>query len=99
MLKENGQLDKARYSGYVFSVLVESDGSLHLMDKNVPETTVFLEFIKQEKKWYTGVLSRKPIPSLLKLKVPKELFEGVDRKKLIIQKDLAIQHTLKTEQE
>lgn len=95
MQKETGQLDKARYSDYVFSVLVERDGSLHLVDKNVPKAAVFFGFIKQEKTWSPGISSGRPIPSLLKLKVPKELFEGVDRKKLIIQKDLAIQDTLK----
>jgi len=93
-LNETGKLDKASYADYVFNVLVERDGSLYLMDKDIPKATVFSGFIKQEQKWYMGIMSGNPIPSLLKLKVPKELFERAERKKLITQKDLAIQDTL-----
>lgn len=93
-LKEAGQLDKATYSGYVFNLIVERDGSLHLADKTVPTDTVISRFIKQERGWSPGIMSGRPISSSLKLKVPKELFKAVEQEKLIIQRDLVIQGAL-----
>jgi hypothetical protein len=94
VLKEAGQLDKATYSGYVFNLIVERDGSLHLADKTVPTDTVISRFIKQERRWSIGIMSGRPISSFLKLKVPKELFKAVEQGKLIIQRDLVIQGAL-----
>lgn len=91
--KRDGRLDKAIHADHIFEVLVTKNGSL--MDRgNGAKDLVLLDFLKMQKKWSPGIQSGRPICYLLKLKVPKELFDQVKMEELLVQGDLVKQELL-----
>ena len=91
--KRQGRLDKTRYAEHVFEVLVTKDGSL-LERNNAVKDQVLFDFLRKQKKWSPGIQSGCPICYLLKLKVPKELFDRVGIEELTDREDLVKQEPL-----
>ncbi|WP_313268023.1 hypothetical protein [Sphingobacterium sp.] len=91
---DEGQLSKTLYADHVFEVLVAKDGSL--LDKETGSgDKVLFNFLRKQKKWKPGIRSGRPIYYLLKLKVPKELFDQVMNEELLACEDLVKQELLK----
>lgn len=89
-----GRLDKTIYADHMFEVLVAKDGSL-LERKSGSKDLILHDFLRVQKKWKPGIRSGLPIFYLLKLKVPKELFDQVAIEELVAQDDLVKQELLK----
>ncbi|MDR2272660.1 MAG: hypothetical protein LBF27_17260 [Sphingobacterium sp.] len=91
---KEGRLDKTIYADHMFEVLVAKDGSL-LERKSGSKDLILHDFLRVQKKWKPGIRSGLPIFYLLKLKVPKELFDQVAIEELVAQEDLVKQELLK----
>lgn len=89
-----GQLSRTLYADHVFEVLVAKDGSLLDRESGSGDRLLF-NFLRKQKKWKPGILSGRPIYYLLKLKVPKELFDQVMIEELLACEDLVKQELLK----
>ena len=91
--KREGRLDKAIHADHIFEVLVTKNGAL--MDRGKgSKDLVLLDFLRRQKRWSPGIQSGRPICYLLKLKVPKELFDKVKLEELVVQGDLVKQELL-----
>lgn len=90
---DEGQLSKIQYADRVFEVLVAKDGSLLDKESGSGDRVLF-NFLRKQKKWKPGIRSGRPIYYLLKLKVPKELFDQVAVDKLVDREDLIKQELL-----
>nr|WP_288809235.1 hypothetical protein [uncultured Sphingobacterium sp.] len=91
--KREGRLDKAIHADHIFEVLVTKNGAL--MDRGKgSKDLVLLDFLRRQKRWSPGIQSGRPICYLLKLKVPKELFDKVNLEELVVQGDLVKQELL-----
>lgn len=91
--KRDGRLEKAIHADHIFEVFVTKNGEL-LGRKSGSEDRVLLDFLTRQKRWSPGIQSGRPICSLLKLKVPKELFDKVRMEELVGQGDLVRQELL-----
>jgi len=89
-----GQLSRTLYADHVFEVLVAKDGSLLDRESGSGDRLLF-NFLRKQKKWKPGIRSGRPIYYLLKLKVPKELFDQVMIEELLACEDLVKQELLK----
>lgn len=91
--KREGRLDKAIHADHIFEVLVTKNGAL--MDRGKgSKDLVLLDFLRRQKRWSPGIQSGRPMCYLLKLKVPKELFDKVKLEELVVQGDLVKQELL-----
>ncbi|WP_159730584.1 hypothetical protein [Sphingobacterium sp. 18053] len=88
-----GKLKKTLYADHVFEVLVVKDGSL-VEKEDAARDLVLFDFLRKQQKWKPGIRSGRPIYYLLKLKVPKELFDQVAVEKLVDREDLVKQELL-----
>lgn len=88
-----GKLKKTLYADHVFEVLVVKDGSL-VEKEDAARDLVLFDFLRKQQKWKPGIRSGRPIYYLLKLKVPKELFDQVAVEKLVDKEDLVKQELL-----
>ena len=92
--KREGRLDKAIHADHIFEVLVTKNRAL--MDRgNGSKDLVLLDFLRMQKRWSPGIQSGRPICYLLKLKVPKELFDKVKMEELAVRDDLVKQELLR----
>lgn len=89
-----GQLSRTLYADHVFEVLVAKDGLLLDRESGSGDRLLF-NFLRKQKKWKPGIRSGRPIYYLLKLKVPKELFDQVMIEELLACEDLVKQELLK----
>ncbi|MCS4228153.1 hypothetical protein [Sphingobacterium sp. BIGb0165] len=88
-----GRLDKTIYADHIFEIIVAKEGIL-LGGKSDSKDPVLIDFLRKQKRWSPGIQSGRPICYLLKLKVPKELFDQVKMEELIVRGDLFKQELL-----
>ncbi len=79
--------NKKLYSDYVFKVIISEGGFSATGDDVIPDF-ILSSFLKKQKRWSMGIQSGRPIISLLKMKVPKEIFQGLDKSQLLLISDL-----------
>ncbi|UZJ65640.1 hypothetical protein OKW96_05500 [Sphingobacterium sp. KU25419] len=87
-LHQAGVLNSEKlYSDYVFKVIISEAGFSVTRDDVIPDF-IFSSFLKKQKRWSLGIQSGRPVISLLKMKVPKEIFQGGDKGQLLLIPDL-----------
>lgn len=75
------------YSDYVFKVIISEAGFSVTRDAVIPDF-ILSSFLKKQKRWSLGIQSGRSVISLLKMKVPKEIFQGGDKGQLLLIPDL-----------
>lgn len=78
---------KKLYSDYVFKVIISDRGFSVTRYDAVPDSILSC-FLKKQKRWTIGIHSGRPAISLLKMKVPKEIFQGWEKSRLLLIADL-----------
>lgn len=63
------------YSDSVFSIIISRNGVLIAKNKS-PQDSILWGFLKTQKRWRLEWQSGRPVNSLLKMKIPKEIFQG-----------------------
>lgn len=79
--------NKKLYSDYVFKVIISDRGFSVTKDNIIPDF-ILSSFLKNQKRWSMGIQSGRPIISLLKMKIPKEIFQSWGKSKLQLIPDL-----------
>lgn len=74
---------KKLYSDYVFQVIISDQGFSVTGNDAVPDSILSC-FLKKQKRWTMGIQSGRPVTSLLKMKVPKEIFQGWEKSQLLL---------------
>lgn len=77
------------YSDHVFNVIISINGSL-VQTNNLPQDSILRDFLKIQKRWQLGLQSGRPVSSLLKMKIPKEIFQRWEKRKLVLIPDLIV---------
>lgn len=87
-LNQAGALtNKKLYSDFVFKVIISGQGFSITRNDVVPDS-ILSYFLKKQKRWSMGIQSGRPVTSLLKMKVPKEIFQGWEKSRLFLIPDL-----------
>ena len=87
-INQTGALtNKKLYSDYVFKVIISVQGFSVTKNDAVPDSILSC-FLKKQKRWTIGIHSGRPAISLLKMKVPKEIFQGWEKSRLLLIADL-----------
>lgn len=75
------------YSDYIFKVIISDRGFFITKNDAVPDSILSC-FLKKQKRWTIGIQSGRPAITLLKMKVPKEIFQGWEKSRLFLIPDL-----------
>lgn len=79
--------DKKLYSDYTYKVII-SDRGFSTTNRDVTPDLMLSSFLKKQKRWSMEIQSGRPVISLIKMKIPKEIFQGWQKNQLLLIPDL-----------